>query len=103
MMQTISAVLLLLLLSTTNANPTPLRVKARDDNPTADDACKTGKGLNAAAQKYGKYFGSATTASSFSDSDYCHVLDNWADFGQLTPAVGMKVNHIPNRYCCHFR
>lgn len=48
--------------------------------------------LNQLAKKAGKlYFGTATDNGELSNSTYVKILDNTKEFGQLTPANGMKV------------
>ena len=49
--------------------------------------------LNQLARKAGKlYFGTATDNGELSDTTYRDILDNTNEFGQLTPANGMKVS-----------
>ncbi|KAF8591199.1 glycoside hydrolase family 10 protein [Ramaria rubella] len=50
-----------------------------------------GSGLNKAAKAAGKlYFGSATDNPEFTDAPYLKILNNSAEFGQITPANSMK-------------
>lgn len=48
--------------------------------------------LNELAKKAGKlYFGTATDNGELSNTTYTKILDDTKEFGQLTPANGMKV------------
>lgn len=48
--------------------------------------------LNELAQKAGKkYFGTATDNGELSNTTYFKILTDTSEFGQLTPANGMKV------------
>ena len=59
-------------------------------SPTGAPA-PSGSGLNALAQAAGKkYFGTATDNGELSDTAYTAILDNKAEFGQITPANSMK-------------
>lgn len=59
--------------------------------------CKRAAGPHEAAQKYGKYFGTATAVGQWGDKVYCDIINDAAAFGSLTPAVGMKVRlHLEN-------
>lgn len=52
--------------------------------------------LNALAKKAGKvYFGTATDTSELTNSQYFSILTDTKEFGQLTPANGMKVRCLP--------
>ena len=50
-----------------------------------------------AAEKYGKYFGTATAVGQWSDKPYTDILDNEAFFGSLTPSMGMKVGRTTHK------
>lgn len=48
-------------------------------------------GLNAVAESHGKlYFGTATDNPELNDTAYRANLDNFLQFGQITPANSMK-------------
>ena len=48
--------------------------------------------LNELTKKAGKlYFGTATDNGELSNTTYRKILDDTSEFGQLTPANGMKV------------
>lgn len=55
--------------------------------------------LNQLAKTAGKlYFGTATDNGELNDTEYVSILSNTKEFGQLTPANGMKVYisfHLP--------
>jgi hypothetical protein len=52
--------------------------------------------LNQLAQKAGKlYFGTATDNGELNNTEYVSILTDTKEFGQLTPANGMKVRCDP--------
>jgi hypothetical protein len=95
MVQIFSAVLLVTLVYSSNANITINAIDVRSDVTTVDKTCGD-EGLNSAAQQYGKYFGTATstTDGELENPSYTQILNNWATFSQLTPSYGMKVSYL---------
>ncbi|KAI1796951.1 endo-1,4-B-xylanase A [Ganoderma leucocontextum] len=75
-----------------SAAPAPSPTSTPATPPTSTGApAPSGSGLNAIAQGAGKkYFGTATDNSELSDTAYTAILDNKAEFGQITPANSMK-------------
>lgn len=54
--------------------------------------------LNELAKKAGKlYFGTATDNGELNNTQYFNILSNTKEFGQLTPANGMKVLFVSYR------
>ncbi|KAM5537223.1 hypothetical protein V8D89_009156 [Ganoderma adspersum] len=71
-------------------SPTPTSTPAAPPTSTGAPA-PSGSGLNSLAQAAGKkYFGTATDNGELSDAAYTAILDNKAEFGQITPANSMK-------------
>lgn len=64
-------------------------------------ACPSG--LNTGAQAQGKYFGTATSQAGLLNEAYVHILDDTADFGQITPENGMKVVESTSPCCVDMR
>ena len=81
------------------ASPSPTSTPVTPPTSTGAPA-PSGSGLNKLAQAAGKkYFGTATDNSELTDTAYTAILDNFAEFGQITPANSMKwVCLIPRLY-----
>jgi hypothetical protein len=95
MIQIFNAMVLAVLVCTTTANTDSPDVGVKSPSTTVQNACAGG--INAAAQTYGKYFGTATKAFELEDQGYSRLINNWANFGQITPAFGMKVSILEIR------
>jgi hypothetical protein len=97
MIRIIGTIFLTTLVRSTKADSSYVAVRVRSEGTSISNTCIAG-GLNNVAHAYGKYFGTATAVNELADQGYSKILNNWANFGQITPVVGMKVRCSANTF-----